>query len=111
MLDLPRPRVWRQKLWTIVQPVARNRPLIEVVPGWKVAHVHKQIVRESQTSNEEKIDHAAGSRNGKYLERLSGLSLQRNPDCVAGQRDGRGVPKHTVIDHIGRYIRIPPIAQ
>ena len=61
---------------TIAHNGSPNRSLIEAE---KIAHLQGKNERESQTSGtKKKIDHATGSRNGKYLESLVGIGFQSN---------------------------------
>jgi hypothetical protein len=57
--------------------IVRNRPLIEAVARREdCIYAEKNGTRKSELLDEEKLDHATGSRNGKYLESLIGIGFQ-----------------------------------
>jgi hypothetical protein len=67
-------------LWTTaIPPIVRNRPLIEAI-AWRedCMCAEENGTRKSERLDEEEMDHATGSRNGKYLESLIGIGFQSN---------------------------------
>jgi hypothetical protein len=68
--------VW---LATTEEHAPRNRPLTEAIAVQDdCAFAEKNGRRKSERLDEEKIDHATGSRNRKYLESLIRIGFQSN---------------------------------